>query len=139
MLKYIAENPWIKRFLVPQQVCIEIFRRLMKGKFNAYAMWTLVKKFQNWIVDQSTACDFTVNELQNKTGSGQKISLFSKSTFWKPRLFFWNKNDGDKLSRCKQISNRRTTRKVRLVSRSWRLGTIVIVCKYNFTTEITLI
>ena len=27
----------------------------MKGKFDAYVLWPL-----NWIVDQSTACDFTV-------------------------------------------------------------------------------
>ena len=38
----------------------QIFRRLMKGKFDAYVLWPLAKKFQNWIVDQSTARDFTV-------------------------------------------------------------------------------
>ena len=32
----------------------QIFRRLMKGKFDAYVL------FQNWIVDQSTAHDFMV-------------------------------------------------------------------------------
>ena len=37
-----------------------IFRRLMKGKFDAYVLWPLAKKFQNWIVDQSTARNFTV-------------------------------------------------------------------------------
>ena len=30
----------------------QIFRRLMKGKFDAYVLWPLVKKFQNWIVDR---------------------------------------------------------------------------------------
>jgi len=32
----------------------------MKGKFDAYA---LAKKFQNWIVDRSTAHNFTVSQL----------------------------------------------------------------------------
>ena len=32
----------------------------MKGKFDAYVLWPLAKKFQNLIVDQSTARDFTV-------------------------------------------------------------------------------
>ena len=40
----------------------QIFRRLMKGKFDAYVLWPLAKKLQNWIVDQSTARDFTVVE-----------------------------------------------------------------------------
>ena len=50
-----------------------IFRRLMKGKFDACVVWPLAKKFQNWIVDRSTARDFTVYSLnstkchQNKT------------------------------------------------------------------------
>ena len=38
----------------------QIFRRLMKGNFDAYVLWPLTKKFQNWIVDWSTARDFTV-------------------------------------------------------------------------------
>jgi hypothetical protein len=38
----------------------QIFRRLMKGKFDAYVLWPLAKKFQNWIVDRSTARDVTV-------------------------------------------------------------------------------
>ena len=37
-----------------------IFRMLMNGIFDAYVLWPLAKKFQNWIVDRSTACDFTV-------------------------------------------------------------------------------
>ena len=32
----------------------------MKEKFDAYVLWLLAKKFQNWIVDRSTARDFTV-------------------------------------------------------------------------------
>ena len=37
----------------------------MKGKFglkfDAYVLWPLAKKFQSWIVDRSTARDFTVD------------------------------------------------------------------------------
>ena len=40
---------------------IQIFRRLMKGKFDAYVLWPLTKKFQNWIVNWSTARNFTVS------------------------------------------------------------------------------
>ena len=38
----------------------QIFRRLMKGKFDSYVLWPLTKKSQNWIVDCSTARNFTV-------------------------------------------------------------------------------
>ena len=34
----------------------------MKGKFDAYVLRPLAKKFQNWIADRSTARDFTVIE-----------------------------------------------------------------------------
>ena len=37
-----------------------IFRLFVKGKFDAYVLWPLAKRNQNWIVDRSTACDFTV-------------------------------------------------------------------------------
>ena len=40
-----------------------IFRLFMKGNFDAYVLWPLVKKFQNWIVDQSTACKFMVFDI----------------------------------------------------------------------------
>ena len=46
---------------------IMIFRRFMKGKFNANVLWPLAKKFQNWIVDQSTAHDFTVVNIYVKS------------------------------------------------------------------------
>ena len=36
----------------------------MKGKFDAYVLWPLAKKLQNWIVDRSTARDFTVDFLE---------------------------------------------------------------------------
>ena len=37
-----------------------IFRLFMKGKFDAYVLWPLTKRVQNWIVDRSTARDFTI-------------------------------------------------------------------------------
>ena len=37
-----------------------IFRLFMKGKFDACVLWPFIKRVQNWIVDQSSACDFTV-------------------------------------------------------------------------------
>ena len=37
-----------------------IFRMFMKGKFDAYVLWPLAQKVQNWIVDRSTARYFTV-------------------------------------------------------------------------------
>ena len=39
----------------------QIFRRLMKWKFDSYVLWPLAKKSQNWIVDQSTTRDITVD------------------------------------------------------------------------------
>jgi hypothetical protein len=38
----------------------------MKEKFDAYLLWPLTKKIQNWIVDRSTARDFTVNKMHAK-------------------------------------------------------------------------
>ena len=37
-----------------------IFRLFMKGKFDAYVLWPLAKRVQNWMVGRSTAPDFTV-------------------------------------------------------------------------------
>ena len=34
---------------------LRIFRLFMKGNLDAYALWPLAKKAQNWIVDRSTA------------------------------------------------------------------------------------
>ena len=35
----------------------------MKVKFDVYVLWPLAKKFQNWIVDRSTARDITVYQV----------------------------------------------------------------------------
>ena len=40
---------------------LRIFSLFMKGKFDAYVLWPLAKRVQIWIVDRSTARDFTVN------------------------------------------------------------------------------
>ena len=37
-----------------------IFKLFMTGKFDAYVLWPLAKRVQSWIVDRSTARDFTV-------------------------------------------------------------------------------
>ena len=42
-----------------------IFRLFMKGNFDAYVLWPLNKMVQNWIVDWSTAHNFTVISNKN--------------------------------------------------------------------------
>ena len=37
-----------------------IFRLFMKGKIDAYVLWPLAIRIQNWIVDRSTARNFKV-------------------------------------------------------------------------------
>ena len=37
----------------------QIFRLFMKGKFDAYVLWPLSQRVQNWTKDRSTARDFT--------------------------------------------------------------------------------
>ena len=39
---------------------LRIFRLFMKGKIDDYVLWLLAKRVQNWIVDRSSARDFTV-------------------------------------------------------------------------------
>ena len=54
-----------------------IFWRLMKGKFDDYVLWPLAKKFQNWIVDRSTARNFPVCSFM---GVGIAITRVSKTS-----------------------------------------------------------
>ena len=64
-LKYISTYPKVASSSMSRLVaCFQIFRSLMKGKFDAYVLWPLAQKVQNWIVDRSTARDFTVVWLQ---------------------------------------------------------------------------
>ena len=42
-----------------------IFKLFMKGKFDAYLLWPLAQRVQNWIVDRSTARYFTVSFLSS--------------------------------------------------------------------------
>ena len=44
---------------------LRIFRVFMKGKVDAYVLWPLAKRVQNWIVDHSTARDFTAYKIQH--------------------------------------------------------------------------
>ena len=41
---------------------LRIFRLLMKKKFDAYILWPLAKRIQNWIVDRSTTHNFMVSK-----------------------------------------------------------------------------
>ena len=43
---------------------LRVFRLLMKGRFDAYVLWPLTKRFKNWIVDRSSARDYTVCEIE---------------------------------------------------------------------------
>ena len=47
----------------------------MKGKFDAYVLWPLSKKFQNWIVDRSTARDFTVCKICKKLAESPQLII----------------------------------------------------------------
>ena len=66
-------SPWVAQF--------QIFRRLMKAKFYAYVLLPLAKKFQNWIVDQSTARDFLVPEIDTQVQNDHGVlgRLFSST------------------------------------------------------------
>ena len=50
----------------------------MKGKFDAYVLWPLAKKFQNLIVDRSTARDFSVSRKNTDTDekNNTEVSVF---------------------------------------------------------------
>ena len=47
-----------------------ILRLFKKGKFDAYVLWPLSQRVQNWIVDRSTARDSTVFGLKMTVKSG---------------------------------------------------------------------
>ena len=53
----------------------------MKEIFDAYVLWPLAQRVQNWIVDQATAHDFTVI---NKTMQEEITIIFSN--YCKPIL-----------------------------------------------------
>ena len=61
----------------------------MKGKFDAYVLWPLAQRVQNWIVDQSTARDFTVivNFITKKLKS--KHTSLKKYTNWAKLVYFF--------------------------------------------------
>ena len=53
-----------QNFVTFSEYILRIFRLFMKGKFDAYVLWPLAKRVQNWIVDRSTARGFTVFKLK---------------------------------------------------------------------------
>ena len=77
---FIQKKPWkyLRKVARPSMSLSvahqSIFRLFMKGKFDAYVVWHLVKRVQNWIVDPSTARNFTV--LKNLSLDIAPIDLF---------------------------------------------------------------
>ena len=53
----------------------------MNEKFDAYVLWYLAKKFQNWIVERSTARNFTVIDV-NKMAVATKQSILMKKVIF---------------------------------------------------------
>ena len=56
----------------------------MKGKFEAYVMWPLAKRFQTWIVAQSTAwtlryIEFLFEYRNESENMGRFIYIFANS------------------------------------------------------------
>ena len=51
-----VESSRLSRFIAH----LRIFRLFMNGKFDAYLLWPLAKRVQNWIVDWSITNDFTL-------------------------------------------------------------------------------
>ena len=62
--------------------CPRIFRLFMKGKFDSYVLWPLSKRVQNWTIDGSTACNFTVIQMN----SSEKIRSFHHTYSWDSEL-----------------------------------------------------
>ena len=59
--KYIFEYRKVASSRLSRSVAhFHIFRLFIKEKFDAYVLWPLAQRVQNWIVDRSTACNFTV-------------------------------------------------------------------------------
>ena len=74
----------MSRLIAHPSIC----RLFMKGKFDAYVLWTLAQRAQNWIVDQSTTCNFTVHTFLYFQNLYQKnISLFLQFDLQITRLF----------------------------------------------------
>jgi len=64
---------------------LRIFRLFMKGKFDAYVLWPLAKRVQNWIVDRSTARDFTVYGIFLQGPSFFGLKFFRDQISWRPK------------------------------------------------------
>jgi hypothetical protein len=88
---HVLYKDWIE-FMKPFMHSFQIFRRLMKGKFDAYVLWPLAKKFQNWIVDRSTARDFTVRIIvihyqYYNSHSSLSLGVSKKCIVFEPSLY----------------------------------------------------
>ena len=58
----------------------------MKGKFDAYVLWSLAQRVQNWIVDWSTVCNFTVYVFTEQLKSGCVIGSYKVEYKGKERI-----------------------------------------------------
>ena len=67
---------------------LRLFRLFMKRKFDAYLLWPLVKWDQNWIVDWSTACYFTVGDTGAKPGYIDFMQVRSLCYIFSPSLTY---------------------------------------------------
>ena len=52
---------------------LRIFKPYMKGKFDAYVLWPLVKRVQSWIVDRSSDRDFMIGYRKDNHFWTQKV------------------------------------------------------------------
>ena len=66
-----------------------VFRRLMKGKFDAYVLWPLTKKFQKRIVSAETIRGNTVVRNKPQIFSKCRISICFKINFVSSRQCLW--------------------------------------------------
>ena len=93
----------------------------MKGKFDAYILWPLDKRVQNWIVDRCTAPDFTVCQIRT-LGSKEFYYLnfvtCILTCYW--RFFLEIKNSAGCLSKTKWLMK---------ICISW--GTHIFSSNYN--------
>ena len=63
----------------------------MKGKFDAYILWPLAQRVQNWIADRSTARDFTVFTTL-KDLIYPKLRVYQISLSQKTMRYVWTKH-----------------------------------------------
>ena len=82
---------------------LAIFRLFMKGKFDAYVLWPLAKRVQNWIVDRSTTRDFTVvhcTEVRCSSFPSGRFTITTVSVQFVHCISEWTKRKTGKFYLC---------------------------------------